>query len=414
MQPRSARGILLSLFVVALIVRVLFVFVHPHFPLTDDAIEYWGLGERLVSQGRLVTDDGWPAANREPAYPLLLAGIRLLFGDSLLAVRLVQSLLSALAVVPVWYLVRHIGGARAAAIAGLGVALHPVLIAQTGLILTESLMTLLVAGTVLFWLHVRQREDEPGMAGYAMLGLCLGLLVLVRSEFVFLPAVVILVDRRGSLVSRQTLGVAAVVLLCAAVVVGPWVARNYYHYGRIFLTHQTWITLWLGTHPAHLTEQDPSVEPLNLFESGRYTPSERSDLFRNAAIENFTNYPLTYVKLSFVRVWWLLGSGNSYIINGLDRAFFHYWDQGAWGKVAVKGLLWSLNLVLVLAALATAIAYRRTEGVMVISAVIAYKIATHMLSFAQARHEIPLIPLFVALAVIGWSRFLHGAEEDWL
>src|SRR5262245_65034152 len=94
---RAADRPLTTVFCVALLVRALNLALlggNSAFFAEEDTIAYWKLGAKLVTPGEF-----WPTllstTDRMPLYPLLLAGIRSMFGDVPRMVAAVQAVIDA-------------------------------------------------------------------------------------------------------------------------------------------------------------------------------------------------------------------------------------------------------------------------------------------------------------------------------
>src|SRR5262245_45215238 len=129
-----------TVFLLALIVRVLNLALlegHSAFFAEDDTIAYWKLGAKLATP-----DEFWPAllstTDRMPLYPLLLAGVRSMFGDAPRIVAVVQAVIDA----GTCALIAALGAAispRVGLIAGILAALSVTLVVYSTQILTDSL-----------------------------------------------------------------------------------------------------------------------------------------------------------------------------------------------------------------------------------------------------------------------------------
>ncbi len=244
-----------------------------HLCVFPDAGYYWLLA-RTIRAGSPYEIVEWGhisyRAMRTPGYPLFLAACQSVFGESRLAVRLVQAILGTVSVWLVYLLSRQVNASSeldpvskrrsgvvpliAAALA----AFYPYLVAMSELILSEALfmplMLLTLWGLATLW----RASDEPELPGgdfaarrtilVAMsTGLAGGAAVLTRPSWgLFLPAA-LLVWVMASLVSRDpdrrraALRGAALVLVGMVVVMSPWWVRNARIYGRFVPT-----SLWLG------------------------------------------------------------------------------------------------------------------------------------------------------------------------
>jgi len=234
---------------------VLSFFLPPEGPLILDQASYNALGLRILHGQSYalvyggsglpgLTDSGpvspvyhpflsrpdGPTAVYPPAYPVLLAGIYAVFGESHLAARVANALLWGLAAVLLMLLAVRAGLSRFSAVAGaLLLAVCPPHLELSGFLLSENLFTPLMIGAALLLLVAFERSRAWALGS----GLAMGLGCLARPSalglvLVFAVSPFLFRVRRAWLVSGW-------LLLGVGVAVGPWVLRNHAAFGRPFL-----------------------------------------------------------------------------------------------------------------------------------------------------------------------------------
>jgi len=294
---QAARGVmpylpLLVLVAAGLGLRLLVWRWHERYPLGGDESEYFNQALTLLREHRYVE----LKLMRPPLYTGFLAACIYLFDSLVQRLRLIQAIISALTVVPIYALARQLfGDRRVALVAALLAAASYTLAANANELLTETLFLLGLA--VLFWLlKAGTAADDRAarrVAWAALAGVTLGALVLLRSvalPLLPLGALWLLLARRrtkdegrttddgqrtireddkmtrrqgdkeysGLLVSRSPcllvsgrwLAAAGFVLGCVLVVL-PWTLRNAVIYGAPILVDTTGPeNLWLDNDPA--------------------------------------------------------------------------------------------------------------------------------------------------------------------
>ena len=221
--------------------------------LFGDSEGYWILAEQIW-QGKPY-EFGAPEASvvRMPGFPLLLAGVFLLFGDEELAARLVMVLLGTLACGLLYALGRQQFDDRVGIIAAAGAAVYPTFVVFSCVVLSEMWFVVLMLAN-LIWLArvVDPRKKGPRLAGEEsagygtngqafFAGILAGAATYVRpswilfSPFILAMRVAVGPNRKEGL--RQTL----FLLLGMIVMLSPWWVRNYRVTGRFVPT-----TLWVG------------------------------------------------------------------------------------------------------------------------------------------------------------------------
>jgi 4-amino-4-deoxy-L-arabinose transferase-like glycosyltransferase len=237
MRSRFQTGLaLIALFGLAL--RLTYVLlVLKHTQVGGDGLEFHLLANQLANgdgyiQPLLVSPGHVPTADKPPLYPLLLALPSLVGWDSLVAHRVTSCLMGAVLVVAVGLLGRRVGGERVGLIAATLAAVYPLLIAVDGSLRSESLYAPLIAFTLL---AAYRLIDRPGFGRAAVLGLCVGLAALTRSEALVLGGLLLVLvalrlPRPSGLRYTATMSVVAVLVLV------PWLARNWAEFGQPVLS----------------------------------------------------------------------------------------------------------------------------------------------------------------------------------
>jgi 4-amino-4-deoxy-L-arabinose transferase-like glycosyltransferase len=220
------RRTLLSIFVVALLIRSVFVLSLQDGFYFPDSVQYSRAAINLLTNGEL-----GESYHRPPGYPVFLASIYLFFGESILAVRMVESIMSALLAVIIALIGKRIGGQTTGAIAGILWSIYPLGVFIAGLVYPTNLLTVLLACGVLCFLPDSQQEFSPKRLFAA--GVLWGLATLA------IPVVLATIGAIGlwllywGRVNRLRL--VSLLVLGAALVVLPWTIRDFYVYGRVVL-----------------------------------------------------------------------------------------------------------------------------------------------------------------------------------
>lgn len=228
-----ARAASLWLFALALVIRCVVVLGDTGYTPRNDAFDY---NRHAVS---LAAGDGYPppalyptagaSAARGPGYPVALATVYAVTGDSVTAGRLLGALLGALAVLLIYSIASSIWGRRAGVAAGSIAAVYPPLVLLSRELFNENLYITLLLLAVWFALRYRGRR-ELGWAAAA--GTTVGLALLTRNAALALlvPMVIGLWGRPVR--SARALAGPAVALACVVVVLAPWTIRNAIEFDR--------------------------------------------------------------------------------------------------------------------------------------------------------------------------------------
>jgi hypothetical protein len=264
--PRTDARRLLALFVLAVTLRLLYVASTS----PDAAIgstDAWGYRQLALN---VVQGNGFslrqaapflPDSVRTPLYPIFLLVIRRLFGPSLRAATIVQAFIDGCTTLLVWWLATQLGGRRAGRVAALLYALNPTQIRYVNELLTETLLSFLLALCVCALVRYVQsvpassqaaahdraapvRRPRSFFSGWIVaVALLTGLAALCKPNVQFLPLIwlgVIALARRSDWRRtgrwRRTAMDAVLMTSGFFCVLAPWVLRNCHVFGRCYLS----------------------------------------------------------------------------------------------------------------------------------------------------------------------------------
>jgi 4-amino-4-deoxy-L-arabinose transferase-like glycosyltransferase len=205
-----------------------------------DQFIYLDIARNLVAgRGFVVSTDIWVAVPGQPTsivpplYPLWLASVFAVCGEHLLAVRVLQALLSASVSGMAFVLGRAMFNARTGLLAGLTVTVYPALVLFARPIMSEGLFYPLLA--VLVWVtHAVDRNDGRSWTLQASWGIAAALAILARTEAGVLCAILLThlvvsrCRRRGRFAMRHWW----VALATTTMLLLPYGYYNYMSHGR--------------------------------------------------------------------------------------------------------------------------------------------------------------------------------------
>ncbi len=399
-DTRWLWSLLLSLIVVALVLRAATLSWHASYPLGGDESAFFEQARTFV-QGR-----GYQELElmRGPLYPLFLAVIFRLCGAEVGAARLVQTLLGT-ATVPLLYLWagRRHGRRAGLAAAALG-ALFFALAVQATFLLTETLFLFLY---VLGMVVLEWGLERPAWWRALLAGLLFGLATLTRSvglplvgvavlAVFFPPAPPLPVSHSPSLpVSpstsrpwRRALASAALALLGTALVIVPWTVRNAVAYRSFILVDTTGATnLWLDNDP-DLGRDAVKRELL------KYPEGERQGLAMRNGLASIAAHPGWFLDKCWgeVRAFFAL----EYVDDFMERPAIWYPDGEVWSRVLLGD---GLYLLLVAAGL-VGLAGSRTRLKALDLLWLAYIVASSALFHVELRYRLPFLVALVPYAAV--------------
>jgi hypothetical protein len=208
---------------------------------------------RGLAQGDGFAWDGRPTAYRPPLYPLVLAPLVAVCGRGAKVGWVIAGLHAALGAATVGLTAaaaRRWGlGPRPVLVAALVVALDPVLVSQSRMVMTETLTAMLLAASL-------AALALPGPRGAALGGLALGLSSLCRPSTLPTAGLVTaaaMLTGPGSYAQR--LGRGMILALTTIAVLAPWAVRNALVLGEpVWTTTHGGYTLALANNPIYYAE----------------------------------------------------------------------------------------------------------------------------------------------------------------
>lgn len=316
-RPRI-RPVVLIL-AVALVLRVSFLaVVHPwSYPVEqqltfNDSPLYHQLACTLLDHHRFAagaTDA--PDPIRTPGYPLFVAGIYALFGEIPWIVFVAQIVMDCLSCYLLFLVLRRVLSETVASIGAFLYAIDPFLILYASTFLSETLFLLVLTIALHTYGTILSHGRNTNMRWrYGLLGLTVGVAALVRPIALYIPVVLIaftLVTDRKKL--ARALVNSAILVAAFAVIVSPWLIRNYVTFGRASLScADSWTLLrWnVGVVEAAKRHQDfemtrdellaeaDSLMSADGLRPENLNPMEKADYWRRLAFRYILHDPIHF------------------------------------------------------------------------------------------------------------------------
>lgn len=369
--------------------------------------ETWEEGEIAL---RLARGEGYTyelngttaQALRGPAYPLLLGALYVLFGSSPVVAGLMQTALGGALAVICYTLAAGWSGRSAGRLVGMAVGLHPPLLVYASKIHQLNLDLLVVAaGTLLL---IRARGTYGSFAAIP-LGVVAGVSLLSRPTLAPLFAVVAFTPLRTT-TGRVRLAVIA--LLMSAVVVAPWVARNYVVLEVPTVTTTSGYLLWIGNNPA-ATGSTLASDGRPILEAA---PDVRARVWGKPEVEQdriFYELATSYIAADPGRaVTAFLAKFRSFWWFGPSAGTLY---PSSW--LILYGVIYSVALLLAGCGVIWAVRQRNRWPLIVVVVVLLSVSVAQSVYYVEGRHRWAVEPLILILAGLGvtgirenlnWSR----------
>jgi 4-amino-4-deoxy-L-arabinose transferase-like glycosyltransferase len=250
LKSRKIFWIFLGVILISRLIILTLIPEHPQNFLEVDSPSYTDPAEALIVDGRYNTEprSDIPETLRPPGYPVWLALIFLLFGNSAQAVVYFQLLLFLGTLALTFALTKKMFGSRPAWAAVILLSLDPSSLSYTFKVLTETLSAFL---TILFAYCAFGFYQSKGKVYFGVgAGLSLALVTLVRpTTYYFIPLLVIAFAVflfREKMGWKKILTVLVFTILPLLVLVGGWQWRNLETAGMFRLASVQGWALYLG------------------------------------------------------------------------------------------------------------------------------------------------------------------------
>ena len=399
--PARQRWTFAAIFVLALGLRVGFVLTRPNVVVWPDAQDHDAIARNLLHGHGFVETTG-QRASRAPAYPLFLAVLYAVGLDSPREVHLVQALAGAAACLLIALFCRRLYGARAGTFAALFAAFYPFFIFYTGTLLTETFFILGLTGFMMLVTAIVQAAPGSARSLYlraALAGALAGVLVLLRSSFLLYPFALLPLLALALRPIRRALIAWTLLIAAMAVVMSPWVIRNYAVFGHFIpTTLQAGPSLYEANSPH--ADGGPAMDRIEWVDERGGRPMdeyENNAFFMRAALDYMRANPGRVARLAVekARRFW------NPIPNYLPyRAPLHVLAAvGSYVPVMILGLLGLSR-------------YREERWpIILLLSPVAYFAALHMVFVGSTRYRTPVMAFVIVLAGAGADLLLNRRRE---
>lgn len=389
---RKDTKILFLIIGLGLIIRVFYVLIMaPNSIIFPDGIQYEEIAKNLLKgEGFSIGTGSYPYQhNRAPAYPTFIAFIYLFFGTNIAWIKIAQSFLSVLTILPIYGLGMMIFDRRVALTASFIMAIDPFFIFFTGLILGEILFMAFLSSS-LFFLYVGVRDNKYFLlAGGSLL---MGLAILTRASLLLFPVFIliwILLEKRDNI--KGALSFFAFFIIMVVFTLLPWSIRNYSVYNSFVpVTIGSGITLYEGNNP--MADGGAGYDRLPALDAS-LSPLERDNSYKAMAIRFINENPGKFIRLAvvkFKRLWNIIPNYEEY------RS----------GKYIIISLL-SYVPILVFGIIGIILSLKKDRKVLFLLLPIIYYTGLQMFFIGSLRYRVPIMPFFIIISAYGFLRAVY-------
>ena len=305
--------IITAIFLLALTVRLIVVLPDNSMP-EGDAYVYDSLAVSLSQGQGYLNSNGTAHSFYPPFYPFFLSLIYRLFGHSYIAVRVIQSMIGALICVFIYLIAKRSRNATLGILSACFAIVYPPFIKSAGLLLTETLFTLLLCLIVYYSLRIRR---DVAYKDCAVLGFLMGLGLLTKTALIILPifTAFIFINKKTALKKY------IVVILFFILPVTPWVIRNYSVYHRFVpVATQGGITFYSSYQPPNgifgTLPSGSTSDPVIIEAGSMSDPVLRNHFLVKKTLDFIINNPGKVIMLELEKVLYLWAPFDWEIVGG--------------------------------------------------------------------------------------------------
>lgn len=382
----------------ALAVRLAVLLIVPKVQFADFAC-YDELAWNWLQKGGYYNGE-YPTGYWPPAYPFFLSRLYQVFGHHVMAGLVVNVLTGAITVWLSYLIARRIWTEPVARWTALIMIFFPGHVLFTNLLASEHLFTPLFLTSILLFLTYR---DWPKRRWLRVLigGICLGLATLTRPvSKLFLLVVVPYWLWRSRDIGR-TIKYSLLALIGFAVVITPWMVRNYYVMGAALVSTNTGINLFMGNQPesgmgynAYLEKEYDVNNPLMEvhIDSSAW----------NRAWAYIADEPGGFIKRGIIKVAFFYAADLDALQIGLTEVA----EEGATNYSAPLAVFTeTVYIIILMAGMAGIILclFRRSlrkPEIWLLLGAIAYWTGISFIFFATSRFHYPIMPFFSGFAAV--------------
>jgi 4-amino-4-deoxy-L-arabinose transferase-like glycosyltransferase len=342
-----------------------------------------------------------------PLYPYLLALVYAVFGQHVLEVQLIQALLATASCFLLYDATRRIFGSRPAAIASLGFALTGILVFYTGALLYVEITVLL---SLLFLWLVLVASRRIWL--WILAGVCFGLLVICRPEFLLLLPFLFIWRWRLARTGVTAMAAVALAVIALVPIRNYVVARD-----PVLFTAHSGINFYYGNNPL----ADGTWQPTRELEKGGGFSHERqreishmidgkevkasvaSAYWTRKGLEFMTHQPGAYLKL--------LGRKFLLFLSSYEVPNDYYPETARAVSLPLKLAFVNFGLVLALGVLGMVVAWPKRSQAFPAYLFVAACLVSSLLFYVLSRLRAPVIPFLLMFAGFGLSEFVAALRQ---
>ena len=401
----------ISLFLVSAFIRILFLELYwPNTDITwDDEPDYVSLAEYIKSGQSWINQE---APTTRPVLLSLIISPLLDLGTHIIRISLV--LISSLTPIFVFYLSKKAFGlTKIQSLLPSAIwAFYPPAIWYSGLILTESITSLLVTITALCLINIK---ESSRIYFVILTGITIGCLILARSSYVYLPMFIIAASICSKVLFKTSLiNIKSILLIVGTVglITSPIIIRNYNTIGSI-LPIESRLPYGLVVSNGDMTSP--------IIKQGGYDKLSPA-MFKLSELNKLETSYSDLVVYAKSTVFKELRTNSSMIPQVLVNRTFNYWGSRPDPfdpRITINDIILGIIWIPILIAFLLALRFYKSSNFWIFMILILYAYLTTMIFWSSPRFRFPSDSLIIILASVSVlklkpliMKFGHIANSD--
>ena len=401
----------ISLFLVSAFIRILFLELYwPNTDITwDDEPDYVSLAEYIKSGQSWINQE---APTTRPVLLSLIISPLLDLGTHIIRISLV--LISSLTPIFVFYLSKKAFGlTKIQSLLPSAIwAFYPPAIWYSGLILTESITSLLVTITALCLINIK---ESSRIYFVILTGITIGCLILARSSYVYLPMFIIAASICSKVLFKTSLiNIKSILLIVGTVglITSPIIIRNYNTIGSI-LPIESRLPYGLVVSNGDMTSP--------IIKQGGYDKLSPA-MFKLSELNKLETSYSDLVVYAKSTVFKELRTNSSMIPQVLVNRTFNYWGSRPDPfdpRITINDIILGIIWIPIFIAFLLALRFYKSSNFWIFMILILYAYLTTMIFWSSPRFRFPSDSLIIILASVSVlklkpliMKFGHIANSD--
>ena len=382
----------ISLFLVSAFIRILFLELYwPNTDITwDDEPDYVSLAEYIKSGQSWINQE---APTTRPVLLSLIISPLLDLGTHIIRISLV--LISSLTPLFVFYLSKKAFGlTKIQSLLPSAIwAFYPPAIWYSGLILTESITSLLVTITALCLINIK---ESSRIYFVILTGITIGCLILARSSYVYLPMFIIAASICSKVLFKTSLiNIKSILLIVGTVglITSPIIIRNYNTIGSI-LPIESRLPYGLVVSNGDMTSP--------IIKQGGYDKLSPA-MFKLSELNKLETSYSDLVVYAKSTVFKELRTNSSMIPQVLVNRTFNYWGSRPDPfdpRITINDIILGIIWIPILIAFLLALRFYKSSNFWIFMILILYAYLTTMIFWSSPRFRFPSDSLIIILASV--------------